>query len=1211
MKSLKQFFSITSLMLIMGSIAYSQDCTPTETVNANDLPQTFVNNLCDLENDYTQTNVCVGSGAAPAAMANRNDYLLKIEVEESACFNIRLTPNVEDFPGFQFLFLYVLSDCPDGEPDCIFRRFPIPGTGANWAVDQTTVPVSLPASGDYYIWVSGGGGAAPVCGEFELELTPATEGCATCDDGIQNGLEEGVDCGGPFCPSCEGADFTINQGGTHNVCDIVFADSGDITGNYSILENHTITFCPDEEDQCLEAVFSQIDIRVGDFLRVYAGTSTSSPLLATFTNTQAIPDDIISPTGCLTFSFTSNASGVGAGWTANINCVDCPPASEFVMGNLGTIEDCEGGTFTDSGDIYLGYGADENFSFTYCSDDEDQCPTLSFSQMNLLTGARLRIYNGTDFLSPIIADITGNAVPGELFATSGCMTFRFTSDANSVGGSGWVGELGCAPCPDDADFLMQNGSVTTCEAGVFSDSGGLFSGYLGNENLVYTYCSADDDLCPNVDFNSLNLLPGATLRIYDGDDINAPLMATLTGNIAPNNVLQSSTGCLTFRFTSNNASLGGQGWEADLFCGPCATCDDGIQNGYESGVDCGGPCEPCPEIFINEGGVVYTCNSIFYDTGGPNGNFGANENHTITICPGAGAEEGQVTTAFFEQFQLGAADRLQIRDGMNATSPLLNLVDLNQPAAGFNAGQLAGQTVQASVTNESGCLRFTFTSGFLGNQPGWAAQISCSFPCQDFTIDAIPSPLPNEDGVIEFCDEATFGMSGDFPFNNISYFQTNDNITYVTTVISEVTETLGDTLVSINLGNITGLRNRRVTIRGIDSNGCRSTNELEFTVRQPLPKPDITFNYSMENLVGEMVTINEFSNPVDTACINTPYDVFLDIIAEPFLVSATAADISFTPPHQVGLGVPVNYPFSFTVEGITGLPTIVSGADIESICVNMEHSFMGDLEIWLVCPNGQEIALYHRPHTGWANEGGGTDLGEPVLGEGVPGVGYDYCWTPEAELNWGEVATQPGVGTLPAGDYAPYSSFDDLIGCPVNGTWTMNFTNWFAVDDGFVFNFEMNIRGLEVEPEILETNLTFQGNPLPAAPTTFIPQSNGYLAYETFVGADLGGFGNLECDFRDSLQVFVRPCDVIVPNVISPNGDGINDTWVIDGDLNRINKIIVFNRWGRMVFEANSYSNDAPWDGKHNGENLPTGTYFYVIEMEDQAPLKGELTIFR
>ena len=90
---------------------------------------------------------------------------------------------------------------------------------------------------------------------------------------------------------------------------------------------------------------------------------------------------------------------------------------------------------------------------------------------------------------------------------------------------------------------------------------------------------------------------------------------------------------------------------------------------------------------------------------------------------------------------------------------------------------------------------------------------------------------------------------------------------------------------------------------------------------------------------------------------------------------------------------------------------------------------------------------------------------------------------------------------------------------------------------------------------------------------------------------------------------------VFIPNAFSPDGDGVNDTWEIDG-FNRYpsNKIIIYNRWEEKVYETNNYQND--WNGisniSANTGRLPEGTYFYYIDLgEDIAPLKGYVYIKR
>ncbi|HSC39067.1 MAG TPA: gliding motility-associated C-terminal domain-containing protein, partial [Chitinophagaceae bacterium] len=86
-------------------------------------------------------------------------------------------------------------------------------------------------------------------------------------------------------------------------------------------------------------------------------------------------------------------------------------------------------------------------------------------------------------------------------------------------------------------------------------------------------------------------------------------------------------------------------------------------------------------------------------------------------------------------------------------------------------------------------------------------------------------------------------------------------------------------------------------------------------------------------------------------------------------------------------------------------------------------------------------------------------------------------------------------------------------------------------------------------------------------------------------------------------EVFVRVFQkVTAPNAFSPNGDGINDYWVIDGlDTYPESVTDVFNRYGQRVFHSTGYPR--PWDGGFNGRPLPTGTYYYIIDRKNGFPL--------
>ena len=86
------------------------------------------------------------------------------------------------------------------------------------------------------------------------------------------------------------------------------------------------------------------------------------------------------------------------------------------------------------------------------------------------------------------------------------------------------------------------------------------------------------------------------------------------------------------------------------------------------------------------------------------------------------------------------------------------------------------------------------------------------------------------------------------------------------------------------------------------------------------------------------------------------------------------------------------------------------------------------------------------------------------------------------------------------------------------------------------------------------------------------------------------------CTSSDSLIVFVSQIENLeINNIITPNGDGKNDTW----DINKPSiisgcKVSIFNRWGKIVWTSNNYNNN--WNGENlSGEILPDGTYYYTI----------------
>ena len=90
-------------------------------------------------------------------------------------------------------------------------------------------------------------------------------------------------------------------------------------------------------------------------------------------------------------------------------------------------------------------------------------------------------------------------------------------------------------------------------------------------------------------------------------------------------------------------------------------------------------------------------------------------------------------------------------------------------------------------------------------------------------------------------------------------------------------------------------------------------------------------------------------------------------------------------------------------------------------------------------------------------------------------------------------------------------------------------------------------------------------------------------------------------------------CGLTIYSGFTPNGDGINDVWHIDGKAAYMpNSVNIFNRWGVKVWNKSNYDNGkVVWDGKSNGgAALPDGTYFYIIKANKKV-YKGWVNITR
>jgi gliding motility-associated-like protein len=107
------------------------------------------------------------------------------------------------------------------------------------------------------------------------------------------------------------------------------------------------------------------------------------------------------------------------------------------------------------------------------------------------------------------------------------------------------------------------------------------------------------------------------------------------------------------------------------------------------------------------------------------------------------------------------------------------------------------------------------------------------------------------------------------------------------------------------------------------------------------------------------------------------------------------------------------------------------------------------------------------------------------------------------------------------------------------------------------------------------------------------------------------GNNTFGCAVTKPLNVIVKDAVVVPPNVFSPNGDGVNDTWEIPLlKYYPYCSVDIFDRNGHNIFSSKGYNKS--WDGMFKGSQLPVTTYYYIIKIKPESkPVSGGVTIIK
>jgi gliding motility-associated-like protein len=96
-----------------------------------------------------------------------------------------------------------------------------------------------------------------------------------------------------------------------------------------------------------------------------------------------------------------------------------------------------------------------------------------------------------------------------------------------------------------------------------------------------------------------------------------------------------------------------------------------------------------------------------------------------------------------------------------------------------------------------------------------------------------------------------------------------------------------------------------------------------------------------------------------------------------------------------------------------------------------------------------------------------------------------------------------------------------------------------------------------------------------------------------------------------ALTIIAISPNLVIPNTFTPNGDGYNDLWNIQALAGYPRCMVsIYNRYGGLIYQSRGYSR--AWDGTYNGSQLPTGTYYCIINLKNGTlPLSGYVVLIR
>ena len=580
---------------------------------------------------------------------------------------------------------------------------------------------------------------------------------------------------------------------------------------------------------------------------------------------------------------------------------------------------------------------------------------------------------------------------------------------------------------------------------------------------------------------------------------------------------------------------------------------------------------------------VTGCAVSVYDNGGLNGNYSPNMDNYVTICSNDAANHSVRVNLNVASFDVDCSDTLFIYDGQSIYDPLLvaltNCItdSVSSPTLSY----------AATVYNASGCLTIRFKTDSVGEGAGFAITTDCVRPCQRINVvfdETASSKVPHmeADGYLylDACPYDTIHLvaHGEFPDNDYSYHQSDATCTFHWDMSWQTFDTLGGNAIDYIFPEGRGYD---VAIGIIDNEGCEAYIPYTFRVRtssnpirEVLDFPAVCAGTEVELSVGY-----DFLSAVQVDTVGSEQATALSVTDTIFL------------PDGVDCGSGCSYISPVTFTSFSPSSTIQSANDILFVRVKIEHSYIGDIWIRLTCPNQQYVSILKKMSSGtsncssqipasewgWNGSGSGSaHFGIVVDDDGASnkcdpndnhnrmGTPWNYCWSNAQNQGYqyapgtyvynsssvhNSIVDSTNVAAM-TNVYQPDGSFSSLVGCPMNGTWSIEVMDGFNIDNGWMTEWE-----IALDPALLPQDWSYQvlvdsawvEGPGANGPVV-IPDSAGFITYDIHVMDELGCVydtvnhmdvvGNPEPDLGDDYKICFGDVTILDPHYHQGSAEG-------------------------------------------------------------------------